>query len=108
MGTPEYMSPEQARGREGRLRSDLYSLGVMIWELFSGEVPFSADTPLATFFKHVQEPPPFEAEAGRRLPASLVPVLQRALAKEPGSVTLRAEMIEALRARAPPPASAGT
>ncbi len=81
MGTPEYMSPEQCRGETLDARSDVYSLGVMIFELFSGQVPFRGDSLMATLFKHIQEPPPFDGPLGSRLPTPLVPVLARALAK---------------------------
>lgn len=81
VGTPEYMSPEQAKGDKVDARSDLYSLGIVIFEVFTGDVPFKADTPLGTILKHLHDPPPLD-EPGR-LPAELVPVLRRALAKEP-------------------------
>jgi serine/threonine-protein kinase len=80
VGTPEYMSPEQARGEKLDFRSDVYSLGVVVYEIFSGKVPFRAETPLATILKHLHDPPPLE---GIGLPEPLVPVLRRALAKEP-------------------------
>lgn len=81
MGTPEYMSPEQCRGETLDARSDVYSLGVMVFELFTGQVPFRGDSLMATLFKHIQEPPPFDGPLGARLPAPVVPVLARALAK---------------------------
>ncbi|MFA5625298.1 MAG: serine/threonine-protein kinase [Bradymonadales bacterium] len=57
-GTPEYMSPEQARGHELDGRSDLYSLGVVLYEMLAGQPPFSESTFLATILMHVQAPPP--------------------------------------------------
>lgn len=83
VGTPEYMSPEQARGARVDPRSDIYALGIVIFELFTGEVPFHGDTPVATLFKQIQEPPPLDGPAGARLPATLVPELRKALAKDP-------------------------
>jgi serine/threonine-protein kinase len=83
VGTPDYMSPEQARGEKLTFASDLYALGVIGFELFTGEPPFRGDTPLTTLLKHLNEPPPFESDAGRRLPAAVVPVLRKALAKRP-------------------------
>ncbi len=82
VGTPEYMSPEQARGVKIDHRSDVYALGIVTFEVFSGHVPFRGETPIATIFKHLQEPPPLDGPLAAGLPASLVPVLQRALAKE--------------------------
>ena len=80
VGTPEYMSPEQGRGRPVDTRSDIYSLGVVVYELFTGRVPFHADTPIATLMMHVEAPPPLDDPA---LPAAVVAVLRRALAKDP-------------------------
>jgi eukaryotic-like serine/threonine-protein kinase len=80
MGTPEYMSPEQLRGGEVDFRSDLYSLGVVVYELFTGALPFRGDTPVATIVKQLQEAPDLGLP---RLPESLRPVLARALAKDP-------------------------
>jgi predicted Ser/Thr protein kinase len=80
MGTPEYMSPEQLRGDEVDFRSDLYSLGVVVYELFSGSPPFRGDTPVATIVKQLQDAPDLSLPA---LPEALRPVLARALAKNP-------------------------
>lgn len=78
-GTPAYMSPEQARGDQVDYRSDLYSLGVTIYEMLAGKVPFEADTSMAILLKHIQEPPlPIDG-----LPGSLQVVLDRLLAKNP-------------------------
>jgi serine/threonine protein kinase len=82
MGTPEYMSPEQCRGEPIDFRSDIYALGVVIYEIFTGQVPFRGDTPVATLFKHIQDPIPIEGAFAALLPTALVPVLRRALAKE--------------------------
>jgi serine/threonine protein kinase len=82
MGTPEYMSPEQCRGEKIDARSDLYSLGVVAFELFTGQVPFRGDTPVATIFKHIQDPLPLFGEAAQKLPPPLIPLLRRLLAKD--------------------------
>ena len=60
VGTPEYMSPEQVRGGEIDFRSDLYALGVVIYEMFTGRVPFHADTPVGTMLLHLEEPVPLD------------------------------------------------
>ncbi len=78
-GTPEYMSPEQARGEEIDGRSDLYSLGVMFWEMLEGDPPYDGGTPLATVLKHQTEPVP---EMSARLPASMKNFIYRTLAKQ--------------------------
>jgi hypothetical protein len=98
MGTPEYMSPEQCRGEKIDFRSDVYSLGIVFYEVFTGQVPFRGDTPVATLFKHIQEPVPLEGPAAARIPESVVPVLRRALAKERAERYATVdEMVEALR-----------
>ena len=81
VGTPEYMSPEQVQAQPLDGRSDVYSLGIVVFELFTGQTPFRADTPLGTVLKHLHEPPPLEGAPAARLPPALVPVLRKALAK---------------------------
>ena len=83
VGTPEYMSPEQARGDKLDPRSDVYALGIVAFELFTGKVPFRGQTPMATIFKHLQDAPPFDGPAAAGLPREAVPVVRRALAKTP-------------------------
>ncbi len=83
MGTPEYMSPEQCRGKKLDFRSDVYALGIVIYELFTGELPFRGENIMATLFKQISEAVPFDGPAGSRLPPSLVPVIEKALAKAP-------------------------
>jgi serine/threonine-protein kinase len=82
VGTPEYMSPEQARGERVDSRTDIYALGIVIFEIFTGEVPFHGETPLATIMKHLKDPPPVEVMDAHHLPFEVRDVLSRALAKE--------------------------
>lgn len=83
MGTPEYMSPEQAWGEEVDYRTDLYSLAVVAYEMLSGRVPFRGTTPHAVLYKQIHEPPPPVRETRPDLPASVDVVLVKALSKEP-------------------------
>ncbi len=80
MGTPEYMSPEQLRGDDVDFRSDLYSLGIVVFELFTGALPFRGDTPVATIVRQLHDAPNLDLPS---LPEPLRPVLDRALAKDP-------------------------
>lgn len=82
MGTPEYMSPEQAQAQRVDARSDLYSLGVVAYEIITGRVPFSGGTP-QLIVAHAQTPPPPPSRVMPHLPAELDTVLMRALAKNP-------------------------
>jgi serine/threonine-protein kinase len=97
IGTPEYMSPEQALGTPVDYRSDVYALGIVVFEIFTGRVPFQGETPIATLRKQVNDPPPLHGPEGARLPPRLLPVLARALAKDPDDrFASAAEMGEAL------------
>src|SRR5688572_25568315 len=84
VGTPEYMSPEQAQGMKVDTRSDIYALGIVLYEIFTGHVPFRGETPISTILKHLHDPPPLEGAQAAGIPATLKPVLARCLAKDPG------------------------
>ncbi len=80
-GTPHYMSPEQGHGKPIDVRTDLYALGIMLFEMFTGRKPFDADNPMAVIFKHAKEPVP-------QLPeplAAMQPAFDRLLAKNPAN-----------------------
>ena len=99
MGTPEYMSPEQCRGERLDFRSDVYSMGIVIYEMFTGRVPFHGETVMATLLAQLQEPPPLDGAAAARLPPALIPVLRCSLAKRPGDrYPSAAHLAAALRA----------
>lgn len=84
IGTPQYMSPEQCSQAPGiDARSDVYSLGVIIYEMLVGHVPFSGESPTAIMMKHLQEPAPSVLEERPDLPSAIDRVVSRAMAKQP-------------------------
>ena len=83
MGTATYFSPEQAQGRSVDARSDLYSLGAVLFEMVVGRPPFKGDTPLAVAIKHVQEQPPSPRALGANIAESLEAITLKLLAKSP-------------------------
>ena len=81
MGTPQYLSPEQARGQTATAASDVYALGVVAFECLAGRRPFQTDSPVTTALAHLNQPVP---ELPDEVPAPLAAVVRRALAKDPG------------------------
>jgi serine/threonine protein kinase len=82
-GTPAYISPEQGRGERGQHHSDIYALGIVLFELLAGKPPFESETPLGLIKQHVEIPPPPIHNFNPDLPIEVEHVLQKALAKEP-------------------------
>ncbi|MCL4820720.1 MAG: protein kinase [Vicinamibacteria bacterium] len=100
VGTPEYMSPEQVRGAALDFRTDVYSLGILVFELFTGVLPFTGANPTDVVLKQLREEPPLDAGPGAALPPPLREVLRRALRKEreqrtPSVEQLRGELWQA-------------
>lgn len=83
IGTPIYMSPEQCQGKKATTASDIYSLGMVLYEMLTGVVPFAEDTPLAVIHKHIYEPLPSPREIRAEISPELEGVLFKALAREP-------------------------
>ncbi len=84
MGTPDYMPPEQAQGRPADFRSDIYSVGVVLFETFTGTLPFTGDTLMAIVMGHLQKPPPRPRSVNPRLSIALEALILRCLEKDPG------------------------
>ncbi|MFQ5922035.1 MAG: tetratricopeptide repeat protein [Anaerolineales bacterium] len=82
-GTPAYMSPEQGRGAKVDSRSDIYSLGIVLYEMATGVVPFHAETPMAVVVKHIIDPLPLPRSKNPELPEEIERVILKALSKEP-------------------------
>jgi len=107
-GTAGYLSPEQALGEPATPRSDLYSLGIVLYELLTGFVPYRADNPVAVCMKHVTEPltPPrrLDPTIPEAVDALVVKMLAKDPADRPASASELLEDIEGVRSGAPPPA----
>jgi len=83
MGTPDYIPPEQAQGAPADFRSDIYSLSVVLFEVFTGRLPFTADTIMKVVLAHIRNPPPSPRSVNDHIPASLEAVILRGMQKEP-------------------------
>ncbi|MDT0342256.1 protein kinase domain-containing protein [Streptomyces litchfieldiae] len=95
VGTPQYLSPEQALGRGVDARSDLYSVGVMLFELLTGRLVFDADSALAIAYAHVQEEPPAPSSINASVPPAVDALVARALQKNPNDRFPSAEVFAA-------------
>jgi len=83
MGTPDYMPPEQAQGHPADFRSDIYALGVVFFEMFTGRLPFVYEAPMAVILAHIREPPPSPSALNPALPATIERIVFRCMDKRP-------------------------
>jgi serine/threonine protein kinase len=98
IGTPAYMSPEQAAGNEVDSRTDIYALGIILYEMLTGRQPYHSETPMGLALKHITEPVPSILEARPDLPAWVEEIISTSMAKNPADRYQTAqEMVDALR-----------
>ncbi len=82
LGSAHYISPEQARGGYTDTRTDIYSLGIVMYEIFTGKLPFNADSPVAVAMQHVQKQPQSPASINPAIPSAIVEIIMKAINKE--------------------------
>ena len=102
IGSVHYFSPEQAKGGITDEKSDLYSLGVVMYEMLTGRVPFDADTPVSIALKHMQEPPKQPIEWNDEIPSAVNDIVMKAMQKDPidryqNATEMLADLSEALK-----------
>src|SRR3712207_2073111 len=85
IGTAQYLSPEQARGESVDARSDVYSVGCLLYELVTGAPPFTGDSPVSVAYQHVREDPRLPSSVNPAIPADLDAILLKALSKNPAT-----------------------
>src|SRR6185312_14308132 len=85
IGTAQYLSPEQARGEAVDARSDVYSVGCLLYELVTGTPPFTGDSPVAVAYQHVREDPKLPSSINREVPPELDAILLKAMSKNPAN-----------------------
>jgi hypothetical protein len=83
LGTPAYMAPEQSQGLGVTAKTDIYALGVIVYEMITGRQPYQADTPMQVMLKHITDPVPSLKEVSANMPPALETVMMRVLAKNP-------------------------
>ena len=97
-GTPDYISPEHARGRPAGPPADLYAFGVLCFHMLTGQLPFIGNTPMEVMEKHVHSPPPVPHELNKAIPKALSELILKLLAKDPGERPDAAQVKADLRA----------
>jgi predicted Ser/Thr protein kinase len=102
LGTPAYMSPEQGLGQTPDGRSDIYSLGVILYEMATGRAPFKAETPMAVMIKHIHDPLPMPTSINPKLIDPVERVILKAMAKEPADrYATASEIVQAIHEAIP-------
>jgi len=106
IGTAQYLSPEQARGEQVDARSDVYSVGCVLFEILTGEPPFKGDSPVAVAYQHVREDPPLPSSVNAAVPPELDSVILKAMAKNPANryqsaAEMRSDLIRVLSGQRP-------
>ncbi|QNG20789.1 Stk1 family PASTA domain-containing Ser/Thr kinase [Rhodococcus triatomae] len=106
IGTAQYLSPEQARGEQVDARSDVYSLGCVLFEILTGEPPFKGDSPVAVAYQHVREDPQTPSEINPDIPRELDSVILKAMSKNPANryqsaADMRSDLVRVLSGQRP-------
>jgi len=106
IGTAQYLSPEQARGEQVDARSDVYSLGCVLFEILTGEPPFTGDSPVAVAYQHVREDPRLPSSVNADIPRELDSIILKAMAKNPANryqsaADMRSDLIRVLGGQRP-------
>src|SRR3712207_3975723 len=101
IGTAQYLSPEQARGEGVDARSDVYSVGCLLYELVTGAPPFTGDSPVSVAYQHVREDPRLPSSINPAIPPELDAILMKAMAKNPANryqsaADMRTDLLRAL------------
>ncbi len=106
IGTAQYLSPEQARGEQVDARSDVYSLGCVLFEVLTGEPPFKGDSPVAVAYQHVREDPQLPSSVNSAIPRELDSIILKAMAKNPANryqsaADMRTDLVRVLGGQRP-------